>query len=122
MRCKVGRHFEFEASHKLPDKEIYGKCSSLHGHRYELEIEVEGELKDSGWICNFSEIKEIVNKTIIEKFDHTHLNQYFEIPTVENIAQYVYEKVSREFIDKDYKLTRVRIYETNNCYAEIISG
>ena len=79
MICKVGRHFEFEASHKLPNDEIYGKCSNLHGHRYELEIEVEGELKESGWICNFSEIKEIVNIAIVEKFDHAHLNQYFEV-------------------------------------------
>ena len=120
MRCKVGRHFEFEASHKLPDEEIYGKCRNLHGHRYELDIEVEGEIKEMGWVCNFSEIKEIVNTTIIEQFDHAYLNEYFEIPTVENIARYVYEELSRQFDVKEYELTRVRLYETSKCYAEII--
>ncbi len=120
MRCRVGRHFEFEASHKLPNNAIYGKCSNLHGHRYELEIEVEGELQENGWICNFSEIKEIVNDTIIEKFDHAYLNQYFEIPTVENIARYVYEELSRKFLGKEYVLARIKVYETSKCYAEII--
>ncbi len=120
MRCKVGRHFEFEASHKLPDEEIYGKCRNLHGHRYELDIEVEGEIKEMGWVCNFSEIREIVNTTIIEQFDHAYLNEYFEIPTVENIARYVYEELSRQFDVKEYELTRVRLYETSKCYAEII--
>lgn len=36
MKIHIGRKFEFEACHFLPGKDIYGECSNLHGHRYEL--------------------------------------------------------------------------------------
>ncbi|NLL72986.1 MAG: 6-carboxytetrahydropterin synthase QueD [Clostridiales bacterium] len=119
MRCKVGRHFEFEASHSLPEEGIYGKCSNLHGHRYELEVEVEGQIQKEGWVCNFTEIKQIVNDAIIEKFDHAHLNDFFEIPTVENMARYIFDELSKLFGENEYELSKIRLYETSKCYAEI---
>jgi 6-pyruvoyltetrahydropterin/6-carboxytetrahydropterin synthase len=119
MQMKVGRHFEFEASHKLPDEEIYGQCRNLHGHRYELDIEVIGEVGKEGWVCNFSELKGIVQHCILDKYDHAYLNYYFEIPTAENMVIYMDEVLSKEFADKNYKVSRIRLHETSKCYAEI---
>lgn len=120
MQMKVGRHFEFEASHQLPKEEIYGLCSNLHGHRYELDVEVRGTVGKEGWICNFSEIKAIVQKKILDKFDHAYLNDYFEVPTAENIIMWIDATLTKALEGKNYELCRVRLYETSKCYAEIV--
>jgi 6-pyruvoyltetrahydropterin/6-carboxytetrahydropterin synthase len=119
MEITIGKHFEFEASHKLPDKEIYGNCSKMHGHRYELDIEVAGCIKPPGWVCDFKELKDIVNENVIRKYDHSNLNDFFEVPTVENIAAQIFETLNLSLKNKDYKLNKVKIYETRSSYAEI---
>lgn len=119
MEMKVGRHFEFEAAHHLPEQEIYGPCSKLHGHRYELDVEVRGKISNEGWICNFAELKDVVQKEVINKFDHAYLNDYFELPTVENMVVWIDSVLTQAFDDKSYEICRVRLYETSKCYAEI---
>lgn len=119
MDIKIGRHFEFESSHKLPNDPIYSVCSNLHGHRYELDIEVQGEITKNGWVCNFSELKEIVQINVLDKFDHGYLNDYFEIPTAENIIIYIDKILSKELENKTYKVSKIRLYETSKCYVEI---
>lgn len=118
---KIGKKFEFEASHKLPDDEVYGKCCRLHGHRYELIVEIEGEVNQQGWICNFNKLKEIVENQIIEKYDHSYLNDYIEVPTVENIIIEI-GKILRNRIEKEkFNISKIVLYETSNSYAEINS-
>ncbi|MGO9480249.1 MAG: 6-pyruvoyl trahydropterin synthase family protein [Candidatus Kryptoniota bacterium] len=117
MRTVIGRTFVFESAHQL-NGEVYGKCGSLHGHRYELTVEIEGEVNQFGWICDFAELDEVA-KGIIEKFDHQNLNRYFEVPTVENIAKYVFETFDEKLKTRLYSLSRVLLYETAECYAEV---
>lgn len=119
MRITIGKHFIFEASHQLPQEECYGKCSNVHGHRYELIVEITGKINSKGWICNFTEIKQIVNKCVIDKFDHNHLNNFFTIPTAENIALWIVKTLQDKFKDKPYSLNQVKLYETENSYALI---
>lgn len=118
MKTKIGKQFTFEAAHQLKG-EIYGKCQNPHGHRYELTIEIEGEINQYGWICDFAELDALVHKFIIGKFDHQSLNQYFEVPTVENIAQYVFQTLDRELNKQPYRVARVLLYETADSYADI---
>ena len=121
MKMKIGRHFEFDASHSLPQNEIYGPCGNLHGHRYELVIEVCGEMTSEGWICNFSDVKKIVNQEILEKFDHAHLNDYINVPTAENICLFIAEHLKSR-IEKEtpnIQLSRIKLYETSKCYAAV---
>lgn len=120
MRVRIGRHFEFEASHRLPPDECYGKCSNLHGHRYELTVEIEGIPSSKGWICDFEEVTVLVNRTIIEKYDHSDLNSYFDIPTVEMIAQEIFSQLKAALLKRPYSLKRICLYETRNSYAEVI--
>ena len=117
MKTKIGRQFVFESAHQL-NGEIYGRCGNLHGHRYELTIEVEGEVNRFGWICDFAEIDDVANE-IIKKFDHQNLNNYFKTPTVEVIAKDIFEKLDDKLKTKPYKLSRVLLYETAECYAEV---
>lgn len=116
---KIAKHFEFEAAHQLPDKEIYGKCRYPHGHRYELLVEVKGDVNGDGWVANFSEIKAIVNEKVVSKYDHANLNDFFEISTAENIILKIWKDLSQAFTGKPYSLSKIRLYETSKSYAEL---
>lgn len=113
----IGKHFEFEASHKLPDKAIYGACSKLHGHTYKLTVEVEGEITPFGWVMNFKELKEVINRKVISAFDHNYINDIIAIPTAENMLVWIKEQIEPELSTKLKSLT---LYETSNSYAKLI--
>jgi len=118
LKTKIGKHFDFESAHQLHGA-IYGKCQNLHGHRYHLIIEVEGDVDQYGWVCDFAELEDLVKKKIIDRFDHKNLNDYFELSTAENIAKFVFNTLDEELKTKSYKLSKVLLYETADSYAEI---
>ena len=119
MRLTVTKIFEFHYSHYLPG--YSGKCKNLHGHTGILEVEVGpyGRVKDineyEGMVIDFSKLKEVVKKRVIDKLDHAHLNNLLHIPTAENIAKWVWDELEEVF---GQGLIRVRVYETPTSYAE----
>ncbi len=117
MKIQMGKHFEFEASHKLEGHA--GKCCNLHGHRYELEVKAEGKIDINGWICDFGDFSQLIERLVIEKLDHQHLNDHFEIPTAENIAIWIFNTLKQATQDDVLNITMVRLYETRRCFAEI---
>lgn len=121
----IAKTFEFEASHQLPpDKECYGACRRLHGHTYKLIVEIEGEIdREYGWLINFKDLKQIVNKVVIDKYDHQHLNDFFEITTAEVILEKIVEDLQAELdvrFNGLYKLHSCILYETSTSYAKWI--
>ena len=106
----VTRKFEFDASHQL--EKLGGKEKNLHGHRYVLEITVSGRVKD-GVVIDIAEIKEIVKNEIIEKFDHNHLNNIVDNPTMENITLRIWNILK----EKLKSLYEIKLYETPNNYV-----
>ncbi len=122
MSLVIGSHFEFEACHNLPGEEVYGICSNMHGHRYELDIEVEGTVDQYGWICNFKELKEIVRENVIDVYDHSNLNDFFHVPTAENIAIFIFDKINGILQGKNYRLKKVKLHETSRNYAEVTAS
>ncbi len=122
MTICIGKSFEFEASHKLPDDAIYGNCRKLHGHRYELMVEILGNINEYGWVCNFQTLKNIVNEVVINKYDHSYLNDFFEIPTVEIIVLNIYYDLLNAVKDEAFEMHKVRLFETRTSYAEIIKS
>ncbi|RLG17037.1 6-carboxytetrahydropterin synthase QueD [Nanoarchaeota archaeon] len=69
----VVKQFKFEAAHFLPG--YNGKCGSVHGHSYLLEVGVKGEVNDeTGMVMDFSRLKEVVSQEIIDVLDHSFLN------------------------------------------------
>ena len=65
--CKV---FRFEAAHSLPNHP--GACKNLHGHSYELDVCVNAKtLNDQGMVMDFGDLKRIVQREIIDEFDHS---------------------------------------------------
>jgi len=127
----ITRRFTFEAAHRLPRYE--GKCKDEHGHRYELEVTVKGHVikvgEKTGMVMDFSDLKEIVEKNVIDKLDHTYINDRLGLteeilsvaPTAENMVQWIAKVLDKRLSEKNVELYRVRLWETENSYAEYIS-
>ena len=113
MRTSVTRAFTFEASHQLPFHP--GKCKRLHGHGYRLEVTVEGPVADDGMVLDFSALKEVVRREVLDRFDHQHLNDLFENPTAEVVAQDIWASLEAAGLG----VSRVRLWETADCMAEV---
>ena len=48
------------------------ECEPLHGHNYDLFVEIDGALTEDSWVFDFSEAKRIV-ATICKQLDHRFL-------------------------------------------------
>lgn len=126
MSITVYRKAHFNAAHRLfrsdwsdeKNLEVFGKCSNpnYHGHNYELEIGVRGEIDpETGFIVDLGWLKQIIKSEIEDRFDHKNLNieaAEFStlIPTVENIAKVIWH-ILREILPPRYGL-EVKLYET----------
>ena len=103
----------FEAAHFIPNHK--GACKNLHGHSYKIMIAVAGILDNEGILVDFGDIK-----TIVDRFDHSFLNDVFEFPSAENLARFLALKILRV---KDTLLeVTVTVYETENCCASSTVG
>jgi 6-pyruvoyltetrahydropterin/6-carboxytetrahydropterin synthase len=125
MRLSVCKEMSFAAAHSLPGYD--GPCVRLHGHEWVVQVEVSGEITpERDMVLDFVLLKGLMSKEIIEKLDHQHLNEIFELrPTAEimvfNIAEILERciKMNSEFSDrKDLRLDRVRLYETPKSFCE----
>jgi 6-pyruvoyltetrahydropterin/6-carboxytetrahydropterin synthase len=132
FKTAITRKMHFNAAHRLYNKEwsdennedVFGKCNNpyYHGHNYELEIKVIGQINPlTGFVVDVKELKRIVNEKVIDHFDHKNLN--LEVPdfqalnpTVENIAKIIYDKIIPE-LSEELEL-KITLYETPRNYAE----
>ncbi|KMY55826.1 6-pyruvoyl tetrahydropterin synthase [Bacillus sp. FJAT-27231] len=127
---QLTRKYHFSAAHRLhsdqlsdeENKEIFGKCNNPngHGHNYVLEVTVEGEIDPvTGMIINLAQLDEIVDETIIQKFDHKHLNLDTEEfnglnPTAEVMTIVFWELLQSRLPS----LSKVGLWETAKNYFE----
>jgi 6-pyruvoyltetrahydropterin/6-carboxytetrahydropterin synthase len=107
---------QFAAAHKL--RNFKGKCEKLHGHNWRIEVIVEGEkLNDAGLLIDFKEVKDDTNR-ILEELDHSFLNELSQFkdqnPSSENIAAYIFEKLSSKLNDNQIKVTKVTAWESDS--------
>jgi 6-pyruvoyltetrahydropterin/6-carboxytetrahydropterin synthase len=64
--------YVFDAAHRIVGHP--GKCAWLHGHTYHLELTVSSEALDPlGMVMDFDDLRELVGKTILERWDHATL-------------------------------------------------
>lgn len=140
MTITCGRvNIAWDAAHRVLRHEA--KCSHLHGHRYAAEVEfVSDTLDDVGRVVDFGEIKRVVGAWVDRRLDHATLvnphdtslrawlaheqQRHFVMPdelaepTAEHIAVMLHRFATAR-LDEALRVTRVRVWETPNCYAEV---
>lgn len=102
----VIKEFEFSAAHFLT--KYHGKCENLHGHNYTLAVHVTGELNQDDIVIDFCDLKNIVQREVISQLDHTNLNDRFENPSCELVAQWIYNR-----LQPHVPVTQVQLWETS---------
>ncbi|HUP87039.1 MAG TPA: 6-carboxytetrahydropterin synthase QueD [Acidimicrobiales bacterium] len=113
MQTSVTRCFTFEAAHQLPWHA--GKCRNLHGHSYRLEVTVAGPVGDQGIVVDFAEIKRVVERDVIDVYDHRYLNDLVDNPTAEVLAAEIWKTVEAA----DLAVSRIRLWETPDSFVEV---
>lgn len=133
------KEFSFEMSHLL--KNHQGACKNIHGHSYKLFVTIKGKPNlnpnspDYGMLIDFSVLKQIVNKTVIEHFDHAIVvseaafkNSFLESytgklivtpfePTCENLIS-EFAKLITPSLPQIINLYSLKLYETATSYTE----
>lgn len=112
MKLTITKEFGFDSAHRLPWHE--GKCADIHGHSYRLAVTVSKKMRElakKGVIIDFDDLKELVNKHVIERYDHKLLNAYFDNPTAELTAIRIFKDL-RKVMPKDIELVQVDLWET----------
>ncbi len=108
MRVKVA--FDFEAAHRLPNHP--GKCRELHGHSYRLLVTVDRPVAPaSGIAIDFSDLKQIVNREIVERLDHKYINDLIENPTAEVMSVWIWNALRQPLPG----LAEIELWETRRC-------
>lgn len=110
---------EFSAAHNL--REVGGKCESLHGHNFLVEVTVESDsLDESGMVIDFRFLKG-KTKSVLEKLDHHYLNElpFFthENPSSENLSAYLFRELSREIDQGSRRVSQVSVWESDTSQA-----
>jgi 6-pyruvoyltetrahydropterin/6-carboxytetrahydropterin synthase len=132
MKVGIYKEVQIDASHRL--LHYKGKCASLHGHRWKVEVWIEGEPDaKTNILIDYNLIKQVV-----AKYDHQIiLNQDDPMvvairqlqhvittpgdPTSELLALIIrndlYEICKTQGIDAT--VSRIRVWESPNAYAEL---
>lgn len=143
MKLLITKQFDFQMAHSLA---CYpGKCRNLHGHNYKLFVTVThtAEIKDmtlnihgspEGMVMDFGEIKSLVEKHIIETFDHALVvPQGSPFATIEGTKKIVtdFEPTSENLLfhfaallsphlPEGVRLHSLKLHETDSSSAELI--
>ena len=94
----VTARLTFSAAHRLHNpnrdaewnRKTYGKCDNPrgHGHNYALEVSVRGRIDpETGMVIDLKELKDIMRARVIDRVDHTSLNEDVDFLRLDEIEQ-----------------------------------
>lgn len=145
---QITTRLEFDSGHRIPSHK--SQCRNLHGHRYAIEITLSGDiiqqenLSENGMVMDFSDVKAIAKKSIVDVWDHaflvyrgdTEILNFLNslpnhktvimntVPTAENMAAEAFLILNMQYQDvygNHLKLERVRLFETPNNWADALA-
>ena len=140
----ITKRLEFDAGHRIPQHK--SQCRNLHGHRYALEITLEGDpvddptSSDHGMLMDFSDVKAIAKEHLVDLWDHAFIVHEGDrqirdlldqipghktvvvdrVPTAENLVAIAFETLDPLYTERfghGLKLRRLRLYETPTSWA-----
>jgi 6-pyruvoyltetrahydropterin/6-carboxytetrahydropterin synthase len=138
---RVTKEFSFEMAHALWKYD--GPCRNVHGHSYRLFVTLYGnpvnepDNPKNGMVIDFSDLKKIVKKEIVDVFDHSVVvsrhfdNEKKEMfsslfgntvlvdyqPTCENLVSDFAVRITR-LLPAGIRLHSLKLYETATSFAE----
>ena len=134
---ELTRRATFSASHyywndawsQEKNEQVFGLCARRngHGHNYTLEVTVSGNPDPvTGFVVDLKWLKDVIENEVLAAYDHRHLNLEVPefansklIPTTENLAIAAWRRLEPAVNKADgARLSRVRIYETPEIFAE----
>jgi len=147
----ITKVFKWSMAHRLENHK--GLCKNCHGHNYKLIISVKNEFgkkkekTNEGMVCDFTDLKLIVNNVIVDKFDHAFVfnekdkdskaiaiflakqigQKTLAVPfrlTAENMAEWIVEELNEYFMINmiELKCVKAELYETDDSSAIYTSG
>jgi 6-pyruvoyltetrahydropterin/6-carboxytetrahydropterin synthase len=134
-RLSLTRRVHFSAAHRYRRPEwddarnlaTFGKCArpNYHGHTYLCDVTVSGPLDDTtGFVADLGLLDRVLHEQVVERLDHANLNldiaEFAEgrrIPSSEEIARWIAERVNAGLAHTTARVRRVRVAEEPNLWA-----
>jgi 6-pyruvoyltetrahydropterin/6-carboxytetrahydropterin synthase len=130
----ITKRVEFSASHvcrnpllsERENQQLFGAAANPlgHGHNYVIDVTLEGDPDPlTGMVLDLKKLKEIIQREVIEVYDHRFLNQEvvpFDrvVPTPENIAIDIWKRLVPHVSHNGANLHAIRVYETTDLYVD----
>ena len=134
---RVTRRLHFSAAHRLGRVEwsqerneaVFGLCASpnWHGHNYELDVTVEGEVDpETGFVLDLKILRELVEGRVIQDVDHRNLNVDVAWmrginPTTENLVVAIWQRLAGQ-LPRGARLQRLDLWETPRNHVQYEGG
>lgn len=132
MKVGIYKEVQIDTSHRL--LHYQGKCANLHGHRWKIEVWMEGEPDPVTQILiDYSLIKQVINKydhqIILNRDDPMvpRIEEFHPVittpgdPTSELMAVIIRNDLSAICRDRGIKatVTKIRVWESPTACAEL---
>lgn len=130
----ITRREHFNAAHKLwveswtaeQNLERFGKCANpnWHGHNFNLFVTVKGTPDPvTGLIVDLKDLSVLIRERVTNKLDHQNLNLDVDfmrnlMPSTENLVIAIWQQLFDAIAEKGGTLHCVKLYETENNFAE----
>ncbi len=95
MKVSLVKTFGFESAHRLPFVPEGHKCARLHGHSFQVEVVVTGDVDEKlGWYVDYGDIT-AAWRPLHDALDHRYLNEIpgLENPTSEVLARWIWTRL-----------------------------
>ena len=109
---RIAKTVHFDAAHFLTIDSDERPYARMHGHSFQLTVEIEGEPDpETGWVEDFADINDALGE-IHDALDHRLLNEVdgLRVPTLENICRWVAARLQPRFAG----LARVTVARPSN--------
>ena len=134
LSASLTRRISFSAAHRYSRPEwsdeknasTFGACAwpNFHGHSYVCDITVSGPIDDkTGFVVDLGVLDRILKEQVKDRFDHRNINldvpEFADgklVPTGENLARYIFERVARE-LPRPAMVERVTVGEDDKLSA-----
>ncbi|MBL0940503.1 MAG: 6-carboxytetrahydropterin synthase [Gemmatimonadaceae bacterium] len=128
-RTSLTRRVTFAAAHRYrrPDwsdqenAEIFGACAHphYHGHTYVCDVTVSGPVdEETGFLVDLGFLDQVLQREVRARFDHRNINldvpEFGDgklIPTGENLARFICERVQGALAHTTARVIRVHLAE-----------